>query len=443
MKFYLHSLVGVIIGAWLQAAPSAALREAVQARVTAEHVSLKELYVHLHQHPELSWFEFETGKRFAAELRQAGCEVTTGVGTNGVVGVLRQGIGPTVLVRCDLDGLPVKEDTGLPYASTARAPDGAGGETGLMHACGHDVHMTVVIGVARILARLRDQWAGTVVFIGQPAEERGTGARAMLADGLYSRFGVPAQALSLHCSPTLPPGTVGVCPGYALANVDTLDISVRGVGGHGAFPHVTRDPIVLAAQTILALQTIRSREIDPREAVVVTIGSVHGGSKHNIIPNDVALQLTVRSYTDAVRNRTLESIRRIVRGQAISAGVPEDRLPEVRVRDGFTPALYNDPALTRRLQSTWENWLGTNRVEIVEPVMGGEDFSEFGRTPEKVPLCDVWIGVQAKEILLAAKSTGKTPPGLHSAQFAPVADPAIDTGVTALTAAVLELLGRK
>lgn len=429
----LAALAGMILPAtgWADAAGR------IRTRFAAEEASLHSLYRELHANPETSWNEVQTARRFAIELRAVGAVVTTGIGTNGVVGILRNGPGPVVLLRTDLDGLPVREETGLAFASSKRMPDGKGGETHVMHACGHDLHMTAVTGVARLLATLTNDWRGTVVVIGQPAEEVGSGARAMLRDGLYSRFPKPDFALSLHCHAALPAGTVGVVEGYALANVDSIDIRLRGVGGHGAYPHATRDPIVLAAQSILALQTIRSREISPLEAVVVTVGSVHGGSKHNIIPEEVALQLTVRSFTDEVRNSTLESIRRIVRAQAQSVGVPEDRMPEVRLRDENTPALYNDPTLARRLGAVLRSNLGDARVREVKPAMGGEDFSEFGRTPEKVPLFDLWVGV------VPADQDPAKAPSLHSSRFAPDLKPTLETAVHSLAAEILELLPAK
>ncbi len=424
------------VGAMTAAAVAAGPQEQVTARFRVEEESLHRLYRELHQAPELSWREVETGKRFAAELRATGAEVTAGIATNGVVAVIRNGAGPVVLLRCDLDALPVKEETGLPFASTRRVPDAKGVETSVMHACGHDLHMTAAVGVARTLTTLSNLWQGTLVVIGQPAEEVGSGARGMLKDGLYRRFPKPDFALSLHCHAALPAGTVGVVEGYVLANVDSIDVRLRGVGGHGAYPEKTRDPVVLAAQSILALQTIRSREISALDAVVVTVGSVHGGSKHNIIPDDVALQLTVRSYKPEVREKAIESIRRIVRGQAVSAGIPEDRMPEVRVQDEFTPALYNDPTLTRRLSSVLKTWLSADRVRTVDPAMGGEDFSEYGRTTEKVPLFDLWVGA------VPAGTDPANAPGLHSNRFAPELKPALETAVTALTAEVLELLPR-
>jgi len=438
MKRGCRAVMGALVGwACVVGVDAATPREDVAARFRSEEASLHRLYRELHSSPELSWREVETAKRFAAELRSAGAEVTTGVATNGVVALLRNGPGPVVLLRCDLDALPLKEETGLEFASTRRVPDGKGGETAVMHACGHDLHMTAAVGVARVLGTLTNLWQGTVVLIGQPAEEVGSGARGMLRDGLYQRFPKPDFALSLHCHAGLPAGTVGVVEGYVLANVDSIDVRLRGVGGHGAYPEKTRDPVVLAAQSILALQTIRSREISALDAVVVTVGSVHGGSKHNIIPDDVALQLTVRSYKPEVREKAIESIRRIVRGQAIAAGIPEDRMPEVKVQDEFTPALYNDPTLTRRLAGVLKTWLSADRVRTVDPVMGGEDFSEYGRTAEKVPLFDLWVG---------AVPSGTDPanaPGLHSNRFAPELKPTLETAVTALTAELLELLPRR
>ncbi len=424
----------------LSGSAAAAPDARIQTAFRAEQASLTELYLHLHSHPELSWRESATAARMAAEWRAIGCEVSTGIGTNGVVGVLKRGDGPVVLLRTDLDALPVKEETGVSYASTVRTSDGRGGETSVMHACGHDLHMTAVTGVARVLKAIPG-WHGTVLLVGQPAEEVGSGARAMVRDGIYRRFGKPDFALSLHCHASLPAGTVGVVEGFALANVDTVDIRIRGLGGHGAYPEATRDPVVLAAQSILALQTIRSREIAARDAVVVTVGSVHGGTKHNIIPEDVALQLTVRSYTDEVRDKTLASIRRIVRGQAIAAGIPEDRMPEVVLQDNFTPALYNDPKLAARCRGVLKGALGDDRVLDAQPEMGGEDFSEFGRTAEKVPLFDLWIGAVEPGKYATAKAAGRALPSLHSNQFAPDHGPALETAVTSLSACVLELLG--
>jgi len=427
-----------------QVIATTAAEASLSPAIDQDYPSLEKLYRDLHTHPELSFREEKTGLKLAGELKALGIEATTGIGGHGVVGVLRNGPGPTVLVRTDLDALPVKEQTGLPYASRARMTNDLGVEVDVMHACGHDVHMTSLVGTARQLTRLKERWSGTIVFIGQPAEERGAGARAMLKDGLFSRFPKPDYCLALHVSSDMPAGTLGVVEGFMLANVDSVDITVRGAGGHGAWPHKTKDPVVLAAQTIMVLQTIVSRETDPLESAVVTVGSVHGGTKHNIIPDDVKLQLTVRSFTDEVRANTLAAIKRIVRGQALSAGIPEDRLPLVTVDEReFTPATYNSPELARRIRGTFTGIFGEKKVVTRRPVMGGEDFSEFGRTADKIPICIFWLGSVEPERVAESERTGKPLPALHSPLYRPVPEPTIKTGVTAMTAAVLELVGKK
>lgn len=418
--------------------------ELIRFRLEKEYPSLFELYKHLHTHPELSLHEEKTSQRVADELRKiSGIQVTEKVGGFGVVGVLKNGSGPTVLVRCDLDALPVKEQTGLPYASQATTKDDFGKEVSVMHACGHDVHMTSLIGTARMLSQIKEKWSGTIVFIGQPAEERVGGAKMMLNDGLFEKFPMPDFCLALHDSAELAAGTVGYVEGYALANVDSVDITVRGVGGHGAYPHTTKDPIVLASEIVVALQTIVSREIQPGEPAVVTVGSIHGGTKHNIIPDEVKLQLTLRSYTDEVRQQTIDAVRRIVRGQALSAGIPEDRLPEMKFSEDYTPATYNNPELTKRLAGAWENWFGKTNVIKSKPVMGGEDFSQYGRTPDKIPCCIFWIGAVKPEVVEESKKSGKPLPSLHSPYFAPAPEPTIKTAITGMCAAVLELAGKK
>ena len=428
-----------LYGRGQSAAPA---QELVQSRVAQEYPSLLELYKHLHSHPELSFQEVQSAARVADELRKAGCEVTAGVGKNGVVGVMRNGAGPTLLLRADMDALPVKEQTGLPYASTVIAKDSQGKDVPVMHACGHDIHMTWLVGAARVLGQIKDQWRGTLVFIGQPAEEAVGGALGMLNDGLFKRFPRPDFCFALHDDAELAAGTVGYTPGYSGANVDSVDITVYGVGGHGAYPHKTKDPVVLAAQIILDLQTIASREVKPGEPVVVTVGSIHGGTRRNIIPDEVRLQLTVRSYKEEVRQQTLAAIKRIARGQALAAGLPEDRLPEVKVTDEITPSLYNDPKLTERLVSAFQAWFGAANLIQKPPSMGGEDFSEFGRTEPKVPICMMNVGGVNPEALKESQRTGKALPSLHSSLWAPVPDPTIKTGVTVMTAAVLELLGK-
>ncbi|MGH7597267.1 MAG: M20 metallopeptidase family protein [bacterium] len=422
---------------------SSKLHDEIKSRATQEYASLEQLYKHLHANPELSFHEEKTAARIAEELEKAGFTVTRKNGGHGVVGVLKNGNGPTVLVRTDLDALPVTENTGIEYASRVRVHDDQSNEVGVMHACGHDVHMASFIGTARLLSRLKDKWRGTLVFIGQPAEERGGGARKMLADGLFTKFPKPDYAVAWHVASELPAGTVGYCEGYALANVNSVDITIRGVGGHGAYPHTTKDPIVMAAETIMALQTIVSREMKPIDPAVVTVGSIHGGAKHNIIPDEVHLQLTVRSYSDHAKKQTLKSIERICQGIAMAAGVPENRLPIVKVQDEFTPSTYNDPALVKRMATSMQAMLGADKVVAKEPVMGGEDFGEYGRTPEKIPIAILWLGAIAPERVQESLRTGQSLPSLHSSQFAPLPEPTIKTGVTAMTAAVLDLLSGK
>jgi amidohydrolase len=416
------------------------IREAVRWRINTGYPGLFKLYKHLHANPELSFHEKRTAARVAAELKRAGYKVTTGVGGHGVVAVWKNGSGPTVLVRADMDALPVKEQTGLPYASRVTTKDDTGAEVPVMHACGHDFHMTSLIGVARVMAQLKDRWSGTLVVIGQPAEESGGGAVAMLKDGLFTRFPKPDFCLALHDKSDLPAGMLAYTPGLMMANVDTVDILVRGLGGHGAWPHTAKDPVVLASQIVLALQTIVSREVEPGQAAVVTVGAIHGGTKHNVIPDEVKLQLTVRSYTDAVRKKTLAGIKRIARGQALAAGVPEDRLPVVTIPDQTFNALFNDPQLTGRVAATFKSWFGGENVQPAEPTMGGEDFAEYGRTPDRIPLCLFWVGAVNRAKFTQAQRTGRSLPPLHSPFWAPDPEPTIKTGVTAMTAAVLELM---
>lgn len=418
------------------------LREQVAARVAAEYPSLDVIYRHVHAHPELSLMEEQTAALVAKELRAAGFEVTEHVGGYGVVGVLANGAGPTLLVRADMDALPVVEATGLPYASTAMVKDSTGRDQPAMHACGHDTHVTWLIGTARVLAALRAEWRGTLVLIAQPAEEIGVGAKAMLADGLYARFPKPDFALSAHTWSNLPAGVVASVEGPAYANVDSLDIVVRGLGGHGSRPHTTKDPILLAAQIVVALQTIVSRELEPGTPAVVTVGSIHGGSKHNIIPEEVKLELTLRSYDLKVADQLIASIRRIAEHTARAAGVPEDRLPVVTVFGARTPVLTNNPALTQRVAGALRDWLGEARVWTEKPTAAGEDFSRYGLTAENVPICMLWIGGADPEAYAESKRTGMPLPSNHSPLFAPMPEPTIKTGMTALSAAALKLLAK-
>lgn len=416
------------------------LRTQVASRVAELYPQLQSVYKHFHSHPELSLQEEKTSQRLADELEQIGFAVTRRVGGYGVVAVIKNGKGPTVLLRTDMDALPITEQTGALYASTVQATDDKGNRVGVMHACGHDMHMTVFLGVANVLTQLKDNWRGTLVMIAQPAEEKVQGAKAMLADGLFTRFPKPDFCLALHCAPELPAGSVGLTEGYALANVDSVDIVIRGVSGHGAWPHKTKDPIVLAAQTVLALQTIVSRETDPTQPAVVTVGSIHGGTKHNIISDEVKLQLTLRSYSDDVRTHTIDAVKRITRGLAQAAGLPEDRYPVVTIADESSPATYNDPALGWRIMSVFKTWFGEDRTVSTKPIMGAEDFGLFGRTPDKIPICLFWLG--AVDPHRFQQRASEPLPALHSSQFLPAIEPTFKTGVTAMTAVVLDLLAK-
>jgi hippurate hydrolase len=416
--------------------------DAIRKIINAEYASLEALYKHIHSHPELSLHEEATAGRLAKELREAGFEVTERVGGTGIVGVLKNGAGPTILVRTDLDALPIVEQTGMPYASKVQVRDKAGNEVGVMHACGHDMHMTCWTGTARVLAGLKDKWAGTLVFVGQPAEEIGAGARMMFADKLYERFPKPDYCLALHCDGRIAHGTISYTEGMALANVDSVDILVRGKGGHGSAPHTTVDPVVLAARIVLDLQTIVSRERNPIDPVVVTVGSIHGGTKHNIIPNEVKLQITVRTTKDSVRKDTLEAIERIAKAAAVGARAPE---PEVKVDPGeFTPALINDTKLARRTVSMFRELLGEDKVMERPLIMGGEDFSRFaGPGEQKIPIFMFFLGTSAPEKVAEAAKPGARPlPSMHSDEYAPVPEPTIRTGVLAMSTAVLNLIGK-
>jgi hippurate hydrolase len=415
----------------------------------AELPSLLAIYKDIHSHPELSGYEERTAALVAKELRAAGCQVTEHLGKYensklkgyGVVGVMKNGDGPTVLVRTDMDALPVEEDTGLPYASKVVAKNDEDKDVHVMHACGHDVHIAAFIGTVRALAKLKDQWHGTIVFVGQPAEELGTGARALLKDGLYEKFGKPNFALGFHDKADLETGRIGVTEGYTTANVDSVDVTVRGVGGHGAYPHKTKDPIVLAAEMINDWQTIASRESNPLDPIVVTVGSIHGGTKRNIIPDEVKMQLTVRTYKPETRERVLAAIDRIAKGCATAAGVPPERAPIVTVsKNEFCPATYNNPELTKRLITVWKSSLGDENVKIVDAVMGGEDFSEYSLPDHSIPAVNFHFGAVEPAKIAEYKQAGKELPTLHSSKFAPVPEPTIRTGVLAMTAAVLELM---
>ena len=434
MKFTLLAAASML-------AVSPAHADDLDKAIKADLPSLMEIYRDLHSHPELSGEEVRTAAKLAAEARRLGFEVTEKVGGTGVVAVMKNGEGPTVLLRADMDGLPLEEKTGLPFASTVKAKTRQGNDTYVMHACGHDTHMTGWVATARQLAARKDEWAGTLVMILQPAEETGEGALAMLEDGLYTRFPKPDYALAFHDAAGAPAGYIGYAPGFALANVDSVDIRVKGIGGHGAYTHTTKDPIVLASRIVGALQTLVSRETAPQESAVVTVGSFQAGSKHNIISDEALLLLTVRSYGDDTRAKLLDGIKRIARGEAITAGMPEDRMPEVTLREAeFTPATYNSPEFTVEMAKLFESRFGEERVKQSKPVMGGEDFSRFRRADENIKSMIFWVGGVPMAEYQAAQDEGTKLPSLHSPFWAPDAEKVITTGAEALTAATLQIM---
>jgi len=414
----------------------------------AQLPGLVSIYKDLHQHPELSHFEVHTSVFLAAELRKAGYDVTERVGkypdgsqAYGIVGVLKNGTGPTVLARADLDGLPIEEQTGLPYASHDRGRTLDGTDAPTMHACGHDLHITSLLGAARALSQLKDQWRGTLILVGQPSEETIDGARAMIADHLYERFEQPDYILGQHDDPLIPAGSAGIVSGAALASSTSVDVTLRGVGGHGARPEVTKDPIVMAAEYILDIQTIVSRQISPQEPAVVTVGTIRGGTKRNIIPDEVKLQLTIRAFSDAVRDKIVDSLQKMALGVATANGLPPERMPIVTVsRTEVTPVTYNDPALAARLKPVFVAALGAVNVVDWHAEMGSEDFGLFGLPDNRIPAFFLRIGASDAGKLAESQRSGTPVPGLHSALFAPVASPTIRAGVLAMSAAVLDLM---
>ncbi|HTU10196.1 MAG TPA: amidohydrolase [Allosphingosinicella sp.] len=416
------------------------LRQAIAGDMPA----LMTLYRDLHANPELSMQETRSAGLLAAQARRLGFTVTTGVGQTGVVAVLRNGPGPVLMLRADMDGLPVEEQTGLPFASRARGTTREGLATAIMHACGHDTHMAAWVGVARRMVALRGQWSGTLVMVAQPGEETSQGAKAMLEDGLLTRFPRPTHAIAFHDSATLPAGIIGYSDGPALANVDSVDMIVRGVGGHGAAPHTTRDPIVLAARIVTSLQTLVSRELDPLDSAVVTVGSFQAGTKHNIISDEARLLITVRSYTPEIRRQLLDGIARIARGEAIAAGVPENRMPTVTVREAeATPATVNTDSLTRDTMARFRSHFGAERVQLTRPVMAGEDFGRFRLAAPGLESLIFWVGGVPQARWDAANGNMASLPSLHSPFWAPEAETVISTATEAMTVAALGVLQRR
>jgi amidohydrolase len=414
-----------------------AWRSPTPQQIDAIYPQMRALYEDLHRNPELSLHEEKTEAKIADQLRKLGFEVTTGVGNTGVVGVLKNGAGPTVMIRAELDALPVLEKTGLPYASHATTHNDQGIEVPVMHACGHDLHMSAGMGTAALLAQNKDRWHGTFVYVGQPAEERIQGATAMIKDGLFTRFPKPDFAFAIHDTSFAPAGAVYYVSGFAMSNADSLDVTIYGKGGHGSAPELTVDPIVIAARTILSWQTIISREKNPQDPGVITVGTIHGGTKNNIIPDDVKLQLTVRSYTDAVRQQLLTAIERVVDGEAAAAGA--EKKPSVTRTEGVR-AVYNDPAITQRITASLESVLGKEKVIQGRPIMASDDFAEFAH--EGVPSMMLNLGMINPAKFQAAQKSGEVLPGPHSSLFAPDEEPSLKTGILVETTAVLELLGK-
>jgi amidohydrolase len=414
----------------------------ISATIARDMDGMMALYRDLHANPELSEQESATAAKLARRLKAMKFTVTEKVGGNGVVAVMKNGDGPVLLIRADMDGLPVTEQTGLPFASKVRIKTAGGVETGVMHACGHDTHMTAFIETARLLSSMQDRWRGTLVMILQPAEEVGRGARLMLEDGLYTRFPRPTHALAFHDAANLEAGVIGYTPGYALANVDSVDIVVRGTGGHGAYPQTAKDPIVLGARIVGALQTLVSREQDPLDPAVVTVGSFVAGAKHNIIPDEAKLLLTVRSYSDETREKLIRGIERIARGEAIAAGVPDDRMPVISVKDEFTPAAYNPPAFANQMAALLTTHFPEGRVVEAKPSMGGEDFGRYYRADKSINSFIFWVGGVPPDQMAKAAAGQLTLPSLHSPFWAPQADKVIATASEAMTVLALNILER-
>ncbi len=418
--------------------------------VDSQIAGLLSTYEGIHAHPELSHHEEMTAALLATELRKAGFTVAEHVGrypdgtqAHGVVAILENGPGPRLLIRTDMDALPIVEETGVGYASHVTIEDARGQEVGVMHACGHDIHVTTMIGTARVLASTRAKWHGTVMLIGQPSEETLDGAKAMLADHLYERFGSPDFAIALHDTNSRAAGTVGITSGPALAGDTSLDVTLRGIGGHGAQPQSGKDPIVMAGEFIVQVQTIVSRQENPRDPSVVTIGDIHGGTKRNVIPYEVKLELTTRAFTDKAMQIILDGIRRAAQGVALSAGVPEDRQPVITIVDDESgPATYNDPALTARVKAALVKSLGAPNVFDEDPVMASEDFGLFGLDGHRIPTVMFFLGAMDPVKLAAAQAAGKSLPGPHTSLFLPVPEPTLRTGITAMTSVAIALLRR-
>lgn len=408
--------------------------------VNKQTAAMKVLCKDLHQNPELSLQEFETAKKMAAELRKAGFEVTENFGGNNVVGVLKNGEGPVIMLRTDMDALPVEEKTGLPYASAKKVKTADGNEVSVMHACGHDIHMSVWAGTVQTLAALKNQWKGTLLVIAQQAEEISGGAGLAIENGLFTRFPKPDAALAYHINPELESGKIGLVGGPVFAGVKTAEITVFGKGGHGAYPEKCIDPIVIASRIVLDLQTIVSREISPLEPVVVTVGSIHGGTRPNIIPDEVKMELTLRYYSDEAIAKVIAAIKRISRSAAEMAGMQADKLPLVSIENAETPPVVNNEELSAKIKDFATEIIGAENIVKTTPAMVGEDFGKYGRTAEKIPICLIWLGSTKPELMKELNARGEKPFPLHSPQLNPDYEKTIETGIRVMTANVLGLM---
>lgn len=414
----------------------ACIEIAVQSRIDW----LTELYKAFHAQPELSGQEVQTAAKVSEVLTDSGFTVTTGIGGHGVVGIIDNGSGPTLLLRADMDALPVTEATGLPFASQVAVLNEKGGKVDVMHACGHDFHTTCLLGAASVLSELKDCWSGRLMVIAQPDEEVNGGANLMLADGLYDRFGRPDFGLAFHVKPELPAGSIGIRSGIRNAGNFPLDVTIRGIGGHGAEPHLAKDPVVLAAQFVLALQTIISREIDPAEMALVTVGAINGGNRRNIIPDEVVLNLTIRTYDQKIGLKIIDSINRMARGLAQAAGLPENKYPLISVNDESFDQVINDAEIVNKIKKVFSHLLGHSNVLNIDAVSTSEDFGNFGKGDPPIPLFMWEVGVTSAERLAQAANAKSRIPPLHNPDFYPDLDQSLPTGLISLTGAALELL---
>lgn len=427
-------LLSGVVNPYLFAHTDPVKAQSIHASIEDKLPFLVNFYKELHQNPEVSLQEENTSAKLAEELEQLGFEVTTHFGGFGIVAILENGPGPTILYRTDMDALPMPEKTNLDYASQKTITmDGI--ESGIMHSCGHDMHMTNWIGTAMVMSERKSEWSGTLMLIGQPAEEIGAGAKLMLDQGLYSTFGVPDFGFALHCNPTIPAGQIGVGTGYTMANAEIVDISIKGIGAHGASPHMSVDPIVLASMMIMDIQTIVSRNVKPIESAVITVGAIKGGTKHNIIPDEVSLKITVRTFKDDVRLMIRKRINEIARGVAIAAGLPESLMPKVTYNESYTPANLNYPEMVDQLKVAAEKVIGLENIVDAEPQLVAEDFARYGQTEDRVPTVLYWLGTVPDERLDAEML-----PGLHSPFYYPAPKKSIQTGVGVSTQLLLDLL---